>query len=149
MARCNKCGSGFIRDAPRGRRSILRAKNIYRLAPGGPDATSRQAHSRHLQTQSLWNPKVLGRTLRGLSVLASLPGKPTPSRLARSLKIQRPGVETRAFLSSDRFMAAVRGRLSGLPGSLFARFSTPRTAATLLCGNREVWWSTFSGHLNR
>ncbi|WP_416467488.1 hypothetical protein, partial [Pseudomonas sp. LFS044] len=32
MARCNKCGSGLARDAPRGRRSISRALKIQRQA---------------------------------------------------------------------------------------------------------------------
>jgi len=32
MARCNKCRSGFSRDAPRGRRSISRALKIPRQA---------------------------------------------------------------------------------------------------------------------
>jgi len=32
MARCNKCGSGLARDAPRGRRSISKALKIPRQA---------------------------------------------------------------------------------------------------------------------
>jgi hypothetical protein len=30
-ARCNKCRSGFIRDAPRGRRSVVKALKKLRL----------------------------------------------------------------------------------------------------------------------
>jgi len=83
LARCNKCRSGFIRDAPRGRRSVSKAKKLSRRAPAkrlmlaqtSPQpwlALHRQSQGIRLPPGNLHRPQPMLQLLARLFILDTL-----------------------------------------------------------------------------
>ena len=70
------CGSWLASDAPRGRRSILRALHQYRHAPGRPHATPRQAPGcsgiNYVRYVTFWRPSTPRISATTCAVAASI-----------------------------------------------------------------------------